>query len=284
MRTMGWLVAAVVVLSSCRIFHPGPPPADFSKGGRIHVAAIQTTLPDEDGDAVEITLERLIREAAGRGARYILLPEYYPGQLDTSSGATLETIRAGAQPLDGAIARHMLDLCKELDVYIGFPLAERRENGDVYNSTVYAGPRGIDGVYSKKVLIRAAAGEPLGEADIYKPGKTDGVLTWGGVRIGALICADGGFPAFYQSRRASGVQIFFHASGSAGAKAGENNPMPDTAAKRYQRPVVFANHWKNRILYQGNSQICDAEGRVLAHVGPQPNVVVDAVVDLPPVE
>jgi hypothetical protein len=58
--------------------------------------------------------------------------------------------------------------------------------------------------------------------------------------------------------------------------------MPDVAARRYSRPVIFANHWVDTFLHQGNTQICDAEGNVLAHVGRKPNVVIDAVITLPP--
>jgi N-carbamoylputrescine amidase len=289
------LALVALVFAACADPAPAHAP-DLRAGGRIHVAAIQYTVTGGDLASNQANLDRLVREAAGRGARYIVLPEYYPGQIRNTAASTVADVRATAQPLDGPIARHMLALCKALGVYVAFPLAERRADGKVYNSTVYAGPDGIEGVYSKRVLVQPQHPAPPGsgpqrdmrgrlyESEIFTPGTTDGVLTWGGVRIGALICADGGMPATYQTRRAKGVQMFTHASGSAGVKRGANNPMPDAAARLYQRPVVFANHWMNRLLLKGNTQICDARGNILARVGPQPNAVVDAEVELPPVE
>jgi N-carbamoylputrescine amidase len=281
-------IAAVAVMCA-----GAPAYADLSRGGKIHVAAIQVSEESDDLAANQANVERLVREAATRGARYIVLPEYYPGQLVNKPGMTLEEVRSRAETVEGALTQHILRLCRELKVYVAFPLSERRADGHVYNSTVYAGPDGIEGVYSKTVLInmlrektppRDPAKPRLWQEDeIFTPGKTDGVLTWGGVRVGALICADGGFPNFYEMRVDKGVQLIVHASASAGVKTGESNPMPNVAARRYGRPVVFANHWEDKLSSMGNSQICDAQGNILAHVGRKSNAIVDAVVALPPV-
>jgi predicted amidohydrolase len=271
--------------ASCKALPSSPPSA------RIHVAAIQLTPVSNELQPNQENVERLVREAAGRGARYILLPEYFPGQVRDGPELTLEQVRAQAEPLDGPIAAHMLRLCRELGVHVAFPLAERQADGKVYNSTVYAGPDGIEGVYSKHILIsmvgvRQEIGPTMPrrwqEDEVFEPGTRDGIVTWGGVRVGALICADGGVPGIYAARVAKHVQLITHASASAGAKIGENNPMPDAAARRYGRPVIFANQWTKGFLYQGNTQICDAAGNVLARVGPEPNRVIDAVIELPP--
>jgi predicted amidohydrolase len=300
------LISAVVALVGCVSTPkavPNSPEAkaapDFSRGGKIHIAAIQTTSVRYLAEN-QATMERLIREAASRGARYILLPEYYPAQLNNAPGTPLKEVRAGAETLDGPLARHMLDLCRELGVYIGFPLAERRGDGHIYNSTIYAGPNGIEGVYSKRILINlrkaakrkaAAPKKPqrprpyaFEEDEIYTYGKTDGVMNWGGVRIGALICADGAFPNLYLARVNKNVQLLCHPSGSAGVKKGGHNPMPNEAARRYHTPVLFANHYVRTIVHRGNSQICDTKGNILAHIGPKSDVVIDAVVTLAPLD
>jgi predicted amidohydrolase len=144
-------------------------------------------------------------------------------------------------------------------------------------------------VYSK---IALAPSNPLSkfgalrrpaEREIFTRGTTDGVLEWGGVRVGALICADGGFPNSYRQRQKKGVQLFCHPSASAGRKGQNNNPTPETVAHRYGRPVIFANVYRPTFIHEGNSQICDAEGNVITSVGAMPDVVIDAEVTLPPV-
>ncbi|HJQ83591.1 MAG TPA: carbon-nitrogen hydrolase family protein [Candidatus Binatia bacterium] len=284
------VVVAAVAVATCSA---GTSPPDLSRGGRIHVAAIQLTEVPGGLAANEANVATLVREAAERGARYIVLPEYFPGQIVNEPGMTLEEVRAQAEPADGPLATGLLRLARELDVFLAFPLAERRADGAVYNSTVYAGPRGIEGVYSKMLLIPIPAAPDFdagpqrpqrwNELAIYTQGKSVDAITWGGVRVGPLICADGGVPALYKRRLQQGVQLITHASASAGVKKGEDNPMPDVAARRFRRPVVFANRWYPAKIYRGNSQICDADGNVLAQVGPHPNVIVDAVVELPPV-
>jgi predicted amidohydrolase len=252
---------------------------DYRSGGTVHVAAIQLT-PVPGGLEPNLdNVERLVREAASRGAEYILLPEYLPGQMDVAPGMSVEESRAGAQTLDGPIARRLLSLCKDLGVYLGFPLGEKGDDGHVYNSTVYAGPMGISGVYRKRVLIRVAAGKVLQERDIYTSGRSNGVIDWGGIRIGALICADGGFQNTFQARIDGGIQLFTHASGSWGIKASDATPA--AVARKYNRPVIFANKFRPTGIHLGNSQIADASGKLLAHVGPEPNVVIDAELEIP---
>jgi predicted amidohydrolase len=278
---------ALLLVIACQPIPDGASAADYRGGGSIHVAAIQLEPIKNDLEANQAEIERLVREAAKRGATYILLPEGYPGQLPTGDGTTAEEKQRAAQPIDGPLVKAMLDLCKELDVYIGFGLAERRD-GNVYNSTIYAGPDGVQGVYSKVALTRnakpAKGTKPRpSERDVFTRGTTDGVIEWGGVRIGALICADGGFPNLYTNRVNEGVQLFAHPSGSTGRKGTKNNPSPCEAARRYGRPVIFANAYFRTLLHQGNSQICDAQGNLVARVGPTANVVIEGQVTLPPV-
>lgn len=285
------LLASCAALLACLALTVALAPRDLSRGGKIHVAAVQTTeLPG--GLAVnEANVERLVREAAGRGAEYIVLPEYFPGQLENVPGISLEQLRDGAQTVDGPIATRMLALCKELGVNVAFPLAERRDDGKVYNSTVYASPNGIDGVYSKFFLVnllpdrRRDPFQPAlwQENEIFAHGKSQGVIAWGGVRVGALICADGGFPAFFAARKAKGVQMFCHPESNAGFHLGDQYPMPDEAAAMYGRPVVLANSWKDDPFFQASTQIADAQGNVLARAGREANVVIDAVVEIPPI-
>jgi predicted amidohydrolase len=164
-------------------------------------------------------------------------------------------------------------------VYVGFPLGEKVDGGQVYNSTVYAGPTGISGVYRKQLLIRTRVGTAPQEQDIYTIGRNSGVINWGGIRIGALICADGGFEKTYKARADEGIQLFAHAAASWGSE--KRNSTPRVVARDYKRPVIFANAYRPTDWHRGNSQIVDASGKLLARVGPEPNAVIDAELEIP---
>jgi N-carbamoylputrescine amidase len=252
---------------------------NYRSGGTVRVAAVQLT-PLSGGLVPNLdNVERLIREAASRGAKYILLPEYFPGQMEVAPEMSVEEARAGAQTLDGPIARRLLALGRELDVYVGFPLGEKGDDGHVYNSTVYAGPTGISGVYRKRVLIRVADDTVPQEQEIYTSGRSNGVIDWGGIRIGALICADGGFENTYKARVDEGIQLFTHAADSWGSESRKLTPA--VVAANYKRPIIFANKFRPGGLHLGNSRIVDASGTLLAHVGPEPNAVIDAQLEIP---
>jgi predicted amidohydrolase len=326
MRNFCLLSLGAIVFLSCGRFAGNRAP-DLSRGGTVRMATVQfssvagTTLATNEAKA-----EKLIREAAGRGARYILFPECYalfPG------GAGLygaDQIVREAQFVPGPLTDHVQRLCRELRVYVGVGMAERRGDGKLYNSVVYVGPEGVEGVYSKRVNIHLAveraeeettatlkteeettatlttdatlkteqnAGPPAAaprkpprkartEAMLFAPGTSDGVLTWGGIRIGTLICADGGFHNLWDAQMPKGVQVLCWPANSAGIEPTDPKMSAASVARKYKRPVLLSNHFLRRFIYIGNSQIIDAEGNVLARAGAKEDEILVAGITLPP--
>jgi predicted amidohydrolase len=127
----------------------------------------------------------LIDEAAGQGAKLVVLPEC------ALSGYVFEDIdeaRQAAEPAPGPSTDAIAATCKELGVYAIVGMLE--DTGEeIYNSAVLCGPEGLIGVYRKTHLPFLGVDKltALGP-DPYR------VYETGIGRIGMLICYDLRFP------------------------------------------------------------------------------------------
>jgi len=267
-----WLLGvALMPLLSCRAEPAGP--------RVVRVAVVQLWGQPNQLDGNVTKAARLIREAAAEGARYVVLPELYSLFLGTGNERP-EELRRKAQPLGGPLTATMLSLARELGINIAYGMPERRGE-EVYNSFVFVEPKGVAGVYSKRVLV--TLGPPgATEADTFTTGRQVGALMWGGVATGALICADAGFDARWQDTVAEGVQlIVVPASGFGATFPGQ--PTVGDRARAYGVPVVLANHWSPPagFMSYGMSRIADAAGTVLRDAGNEPDKVIVADVTIP---
>jgi len=145
------------------------------------------------------TAERLIAEAAGRGAAVVTLPEYWPimGMADTDKVAQAE--RPGAGPIQEFLAeqarRHGIWL-------IGgtLPLVSD-DAGRVLNTTLVYDPQGRPaGRYDKIHLFGFNKGsESYDEARTIVPGATVGSFEAPFGRVGLSICYDLRFPELFRA-------------------------------------------------------------------------------------
>jgi predicted amidohydrolase len=131
--------------------------AEARRPASVKVAAIQcsSVLGDVDGNRKKLTA--LISEAAGEGAKIIVLPEaavtgYLSQDLKTNwhlKGWPIETEFRGkdplpsAEPVPGPSTAHFCELAKRLQVYITVPLVEKtpHDAADRSNSKKPAAPR-----------------------------------------------------------------------------------------------------------------------------------------------
>lgn len=133
-----------------------------------------------------------LREAASHGARLIVFPECALSGYCTSS---LEETRKLAEPINNPWYHKLRAACAELHVYAIYGQLEIESQAagadelPVYNTAVAIGPQGVIHTYRKTHL-------PFIGADrftSYGAGPLS-VFEIEGVRIGLLICYDGGFP------------------------------------------------------------------------------------------
>lgn len=227
--------------------------------------------------------EELVRDAAGRGAQLILLPEKF--NLLGNTGDYF----AGAEPLDGETITLCSALARELQVdLVAGSIVEKIEGREkLANTSVHLGPDGeTKAVYRKIHMFDVeVGGQVYRESDHEDRG--DEIVaseTAAGVPLGMTVCYDLRFPELYRILAVQGALVhlvpaaFTYVTGEAHwelllrARAVENQVF-----------VVASNqhgfHDGDRRSY-GNSMIVDPWGTVLARADDSADGVVVAPLDL----
>ncbi|MGU3775817.1 carbon-nitrogen hydrolase family protein [Burkholderia metallica] len=163
----------------------------------FRVAALQmVSTPDVTRNLDEA--RRLIAEAAGEGARLVLLPEYFcfMGQRDTDKLALAEPYQ------DGPIQRFLADTARRHGVWvIGGTLPLKAPEADrVLNTTLVFDPSGNEAArYDKIHLFNFEKGdESFDEARTIRAGDTVVAFDAPFGRVGLSVCYDLRFPELYR--------------------------------------------------------------------------------------
>jgi predicted amidohydrolase len=171
----------------------------------MRAGAIQLNATD-DTDRNLATADRLVRDAAAKGAELVVLPEKW------SVLGTQEQIAAGAQPLDGACITWARTVARELSIeLVAGSIAERVPNSEkTSNTSVHVGPDGEPrAVYRKLHMFDVEVdGTVYAESEREQPG--DEVVCselTDGTGLGLSICYDVRFPELYQALAARGAQV-----------------------------------------------------------------------------
>jgi deaminated glutathione amidase len=162
----------------------------------MRVAAVQLNA-NEDTDRNLERADRLVRDAAARGAELVVLPEKW-----TVLG-TREHMAAGAQTLEGEAISWARATAGQLgiDLVAGslFEHVQDAEKG--FNTSVHVGPDGeIQSVYRKIHLFDVEVdGAVYAESSTEDPGDEIVVTELGnGRRLGMSVCYDLRFPELYR--------------------------------------------------------------------------------------
>ena len=231
--------------------------------------------------------DRLVREAADRGARIICLQElfntiYFPYELNSRH---LDL----AEPLDGPTMEHMRGLAGELGVVLIAPIYEKALDGLLYNSAPVIGPDGnLLGVYRKSHIPIVSVPSLTGvEKYYFTPGDT-GFITFAtpfGATIGILICYDRHFPEAARVLALEGAQIVYV-------------PTATTGMSRYLWELELQAHAVDNVYYvggvnrvgvdeggseshfYGSSMWVDPKGKIISQAGGAEDEVLVADLDL----
>jgi predicted amidohydrolase len=171
----------------------------------VRAAAIQLNSTD-DTDRNLATADRLVREAAARGAELIVLPEKW-----TALG-TDEQMAAGAQPLDGPAIGWARATARELGIELVAGSIVERVTGQAKasNTSVHLGPDGeIKATYRKLHMFDVEVdGVLYAESAHAQPGDEIVVSELhDGVRLGMSICYDLRFPELYRILAVRGSEL-----------------------------------------------------------------------------
>ncbi|HSM64759.1 MAG TPA: N-carbamoylputrescine amidase [Ilumatobacteraceae bacterium] len=239
----------------------------------LSVAAVQMAM-GEDQEANVATAERLVRDAAGQGARVILVPELFEGPYFCKDQLPEHLDRA--RPLDGhPTVEHLAAVAAELEVVLPISVYERAGQA-LFNTVVIVDADGtVLGHYRKSHI---PDGPGYTEKYYFSPGDT-GFRVWHTryATIGVGICWDQWFPEAARTMALLGAEVLLYPTA-----IGSEPPDPDwDSSGHWQRvmqghaganlmPVVAANRVGREvgqtceITFYGSSFIADATGAKVA--------------------
>ena len=265
-----------------------------SKPRPVTVAAVQMSC-SWDRDANIARAEGLVREAAARDARIILIPELF----ETPYFCIEQDSRhlALAQPLEhNAAVRHFRALARELRVVLPISFFERDGQARFNSIAIIDADGEVLGVYRKAHIPN---GPGYQEKTYFSPGDT-GFRVWNTAhgRIGVGICWDQWFPEAARVMALMGAELLLYptAIGSEPPPAvafdsrdhwqriqqghAAANLMPLIAANRFGLERSLQDPQQLYIRFYGSSFITDATGAKVAEAPQAGDAVLVASFDL----
>ena len=258
----------------------------------IKLAAVQIrTLPGQAG-ANQQHAARLVEQAAARGAGLVVLPELF-----SCGYVANRAVWDMAEARDGGTARWLAATARQLGIYLGAGVAET-DGSDYFNAFILAGPDG---------QIAGRAYKANAEANVFRRGRSEHLITTPIGRIGIGICADNQFAAqlaLMHELRADLIMMP-HAWPTPARPSGPVKPtdvadqqrrmieLPVLYARTLGVPVVFANQvgplvpmggMLGRVMspeiyrLRGQSRIIGSDGSVLAELAEGEGTAVAAAV------
>ncbi len=182
----------------------------------VRVAAIQATPAILDADGCLEKAQRLLEEAADRGARLAVLPEcfvpLYPSNAWAKGAAGFggwddlwERLWDNAVDIPGPLVDRLGAVCRERNIYCAIGVNERESGrpGTLYNTVVYLGPEGLLARHRKlmptqheRLFHGIGAGDDLDVVDVAD------------ARVGGLICWENRMPLARYAVYRGGPQIW----------------------------------------------------------------------------
>lgn len=233
---------------------------------RLRVACVQLA-SNADRDANVARAEGFVREAAGRGARLIALPEKWNAIGDA------DVLRAVAEPAQGSPT---LDLvagwARELDVWILAGSIVVRDAGHerLRNLSVLIGPDGRQHAqYAKAHMFDVDIdGVSYRESDAERGGDEVVVTRVDGVPLGMTVCYDLRFPELYRLLALRGARILTVPAAFT-MRTGRDHWEVLLRARAIENgcfviaPDIIGDHGAGKVSY-GRSMVIDPWGTVLA--------------------
>jgi len=270
-------------------------PEHFRRAPRqVTVAGIQMSC-DWDTAGNIAKADRLVREAAARGAQIILLPELFEAPYFCIEQDNRH-LNLACSVDESRVVRHFSEVARELGVVLPISFFERA--GPVFfNSIAIIDADGRNlGVYRKSHIPN---GPGYQEKTYFSPGDT-GFKAWNTRfgRIGVGICWDQWFPETARSMALLGAELLFFPT----AIGSEPPPaLPVNSRDHWQRtqqghaaanltPLITCNRYGVErsfqdpeglyIRFYGSSFIADSTGAKIAEAGEEGDAVLTATFDL----
>ena len=211
----------------------------MSKDDKFTIGLVQMAMSADVDENLKRAGE-FVREAAGKGAKIVCLPEMFRSQYFCQREDV--DLFDFAEPLDGDSTRFLGKISKELEITIIAPIFERRGGRIHHNSLAVLNEAGeIGGVYRKMHIPDDPA---YYEKFYFTPGDLGfKAFDTPHAKIGTLICWDQWFPEGARLTALQGAEILFYptAIGWHPAEKEEVGASQQDAWQTIQRSHAIAN-------------------------------------------
>ena len=255
---------------------------------KVVVAATQMSCT-WDREATLAKAEKLVREAALKGANIILLQELFETPYFCQRH-DFEYMDLATTPVENPAVKRFQEVAKELDVVIPVSFFERAGNAAFNSIAIIDADGTVLGKYRKTHI---PDGMPYAEKFFFTPGDT-GFKVWKTKygTIGVGVCWDQWFPEAARCMALLGAEILFYptAIGSEPVLQTDSKPhwqrcMQGHAAANIM-PVVASNRIGHEVqkdsemTFYGSSFIADETGGLVAEADRETEGVITAEFDL----
>ena len=223
------------------------------------------------------TFSAMAREAAGRGAEFILSPEYFLMMDGTGRVMREAALDEQGEPAISALTA----LARELEVWLlAGSLTLRSEDERMYNRSVLVSAKGrVVATYDKIHMfdVTLPDGKVIRESSAYRPGERAVVAPtpWG--NLGMTVCYDLRFPGLFRTLAQAGAE-FMSVPSSFQRQTGRAHWHALLRARAIENecfilaPAMCGDHPGNRQSY-GHTLVVDPWGEIIAEGGESPEIV-----------
>lgn len=246
------------------------------------IALVQfDTVPEQNARNVR-AIERLSREAAGKGAEIIM---FHEGSV-TDYISDME--KYSEYVPDGPSSKAIESLAKELGVFISYGISEKTPDKRYYITQAFMGPEGFVYKYRKTWLFRGGRLKDgtfkdegyRNEHKRYDCGPGPELFYIGGLKAACFICADGSAGRCIDRARLLKPDIVFYPN-NRGSYLGDNEYFRKIAAD-IGAPVLVANRIGKSWVHdcKGGCAVISGSGEILANTPPHAHEEI-LIFDLP---
>ena len=238
----------------------------------MRIAGIQTDVIFRDISANLTTLESHVRSEVAQGTQLTVFPECFNTGYCFDS---LEDAMLLAETVPGPTTERIAKLCKELNTFVVCGMLEK-SGAQLFNTAVLIGPEGLIGSYRKIHLPY------LGVDRFTTPGdRPFEVFEANGVRIGMLICYDGGFPEAARVLALRGADIILLPTNW--PPGGDYMAQFSINSRAMENGVYFAAvnrvGTENGFRFIGKSRICSPVGATMTSIDNDKPGIIRADID-----
>lgn len=217
------------------------------------------------------TITRLVAEAAGEGARMVVLPEYA-----TYLRRTVDrTFPQLAEPLDGPVCAELADLAARHGVAVVTGVVEASEDPErAYNTLVVHGPDGRRLASYRKIHLFDAQGHAESRFVKAAPDAEAVVFDLDGLRFGLLTCYDLRFPELARALADAGAQVLLSCAAWVPGAHKLRQWQALSAARAIENGSYVVGACQAEPISTGHSLVVDPMGAVVAEMGAEPGLAV----------